>query len=122
MSVETNLQTSRPGVGNFLSSPAWLLLLLATGVVAAGGGGAGMPWDAPMAAFVASITGPWAGAIALIAIVISGAMLIFGGELNQFARTMVFIILVMAVIVGAAAFLTSLGIVGATLPALVTPL
>ena len=100
-----------------LPSPAWLLLLIGFGVIAGGTGGGGtMPWDGPMALFVASITGPWAGGIALLAIVISGAMLIFGGELNQFARTMVFIILVLALIIGAAAFLTGLGIVGAVGP------
>ncbi|MGB7298138.1 MAG: TrbC/VirB2 family protein [Burkholderiaceae bacterium] len=102
---------------NFLRNPGWLLL----GCVAlavAGGGGAGMPWDAPMLAFQQSITGPWAAAIALIAVVIAGAVLIFGGELNAFARTLIFIILVIAIIVGAAAFIGIFGAAGAVLPAI----
>lgn len=98
-----------------ISSPGWILLLVATAGVAGGGGG-GMPWDAPMQAFVNSITGPWAGAIALVAIVVAGATLIFGGELNAFARTMVMIILGVAIIVGAAQFLAALGLAGAVLP------
>lgn len=99
-----------------LTSPAWIFLVIATAGIAAGGGGAAMPWDGPMQAFVNSITGPWAGAIALVAIVVAGATLIFGGELNAFARTMVMIILGVAIIVGAAQFLTALGLAGAVLP------
>ena len=39
--------------------------------------------------------------ISIIAIVAAGAILIWGGEINGFARTMVFIVLVVSVIVGA---------------------
>ncbi len=79
-----------------------ILLLTASGALAAvGGGGGGMPWEQGTTAFVDSITGPWAAAIALMAIVVSGAVLVFGGELNAFGRSMFFIILVTSVIMGA---------------------
>ncbi len=79
-----------------------ILLLSASGALAAvGGGGGGMPWEQGTTAFVDSITGPWAAAIALMAIVVSGAVLVFGGELNAFGRSMFFIILVTSVIMGA---------------------
>ncbi len=96
-------------------SPAWLLLLGCAAVVAGGGGGA-MPWDAPTAQFVNSITGPWAGLVALLAIVMSAIMLIFGGDLNRFMTAMLFVILGVAVIVGAAAILQMFGVTGAVLP------
>ncbi|NQY73240.1 MAG: conjugal transfer protein TrbC, partial [Candidatus Margulisbacteria bacterium] len=43
---------------------------------------------------------------------ITGAALIFGGEMNEFARRMIMIVLVVAIIVGATAFLTTLFGVG----------
>jgi type IV secretion system protein VirB2 len=55
----------------------------------AGGGGGGLPWEGPLQQIQQSITGPVAGAIALAAVAIAGAMLIFGGELNDFARRLI---------------------------------
>ncbi|WP_419612301.1 TrbC/VirB2 family protein, partial [Thiolapillus sp.] len=49
----------------------------------------------------ASVTGPVAFALAIIGIVVAGGILIFGGELNAFFRTIIFIVLVMALIIGA---------------------
>lgn len=40
-------------------------------------------------------------ALSVIGIVIAGGVLIFGGDLNGFFRTMIFIVLVMALLVGA---------------------
>jgi hypothetical protein len=39
--------------------------------------------------------------LSLIGIVVAGGILIFGGELNGFFRTLIFIVLVMALLVGA---------------------
>ena len=47
--------------------------------------GGGHPWESPLQQIHQSITGPVAGFIALAAVAIAGAMLIFGGELNDFA-------------------------------------
>ena len=60
-----------------------------------------LPWESPLQQIRQSISGPVAMGISIIAIVAAGATLIWGGEINGFARTMVFIVLVISVIVGA---------------------
>jgi type IV secretion system protein VirB2 len=71
-------------------------------VVFAGQAGAGgLPWEGPLQKIQQSITGPVAMAIALAAIAIAGAMLIFGGELNDFARRLCYIVLVAGLLLGA---------------------
>ena len=40
-------------------------------------------------------------ALSIIGIVVAGGILIFGGELNGFFRTLIFLVLVMALLVGA---------------------
>lgn len=81
------------------------------------GGGGGLPWEAPLEQIQQSITGPVAGAIALAAVAIAGAMLIFGGELNDFARRLVFIVLVAGVLLGAAQIVSLFGASGAAIVA-----
>jgi type IV secretion system protein VirB2 len=39
--------------------------------------------------------------LSVVGIVVAGGVLIFGGELNAFFRTMIFLVLVMALLVGA---------------------
>ena len=73
----------------------------------AGGGGA-LPYEAWLTTLSNSVTGPVAFAFALIGIVVAGAVLIFGGELNGFFRTLLFIVLVMALLVGANNMMTTL--------------
>jgi len=54
--------------------------------------------------------------VALIAIAVAGAMLIFGGEINNFARMGVYIVLVLGLLVMANNFLSALYTTGATIP------
>ena len=68
---------------------------------ASAGGGGGLPYESWLESLRQSVTGPVAFAVAIIGIVVAGAVLIFGGELNGFFRTLVFIVLVMALIIGA---------------------
>lgn len=84
-----------------------------TGVVAPAhaGSGGGLPWEAPLEQIQESITGPVAGYIALAAVAIAGGMLIFGGELNDFARRLVYVVLVAGILLGAT---TIVGLFGAT--------
>jgi type IV secretion system protein TrbC len=49
----------------------------------------------------ASTAGPVAYTLSLVGIIVSGGMLIFGGDLNGFFRTLIFIVLVTALIVAA---------------------
>ena len=75
-----------------------------------------LPWETPMQTIRTSITGPVALSVALIAICASGAMLIFGGEISQFTRTGVYIVLVLGLLVAANNFLSALYTTGATIP------
>ncbi len=89
----------------FLTILGLLLLFMIDNAYA---GGSSMPWDGPLDKIRKSITGPVAFAISLIGIVVAGAMLIFGGELGEFARRAIMLVLVLALIVAANNFLTAL--------------
>ena len=65
------------------------------------GGGGGLPYETWLTNLRNSVTGPVAFALAIIGIVVAGGVLIFGGDLNGFFRTLIFIVLVMALIIGA---------------------
>jgi len=95
-----------------------LLTLLATMLLSPelmAAGAAGMPWEGPLTLIIASITGPVAFAISIIGIVAAGAMLIFGGEIGQFLKTIIILVLVIALIVTATNFLSGAFGVGAAL-------
>jgi len=83
-------------------------------LMAAGAGGA-MPWEGPLTIIVNSITGPVAFGISVIGIVAAGAMLIFGGEIGQFLKSAIILVLVIALIVLATQFLTGAFGIGAAL-------
>lgn len=78
-----------------------LYLLLSQYALASEGSGGGLPYESWLGKLRDSLTGPVAFAVSLIGIVVSGGVLIFGGDMNGFFRTLVFIVLVMALIVGA---------------------
>lgn len=70
-------------------------------VWASEGTGGSLPYESWLVNLRNSVTGPVAFGISLIGIVVAGGMLIFGGDLNGFFRTLIFIVLVMALLVGA---------------------
>ena len=74
----------------------------------AAGGEASLPFEGPLTALKESLTGPVALAISVIGVVAAGAMLIFGGDMNGFMRSLVFLVLVIALIVGASSMLDTL--------------
>ncbi len=95
-------------------------LLLALGVLtmpheayAAGTAGGGLPYESALTRLRASITGPVAFTLSLIGIVGAAGALIFGGELTGFLRMMVFLVLLIAILVGAQNVLTTLFAAGA---------
>ena len=88
-------------------------LLLADPALAAGGGG--LPWEGPLQQIQQSITGPVAGFIALAAVAIAGGMLIFGGELNDFARRLIYVVLVAGILLGATQIVALFGASGASI-------
>lgn len=94
-----------------------LPIALSTGPVHASSGG-GLPWEAPLEQIQQSITGPVAGFIALSAVAVAGGMLIFGGELNDFARRLMYVVLVAGILLGASQIVALFGATGATVGAL----
>lgn len=63
--------------------------------------GGGLPYEGWLASLRNSVTGPVAYTLSLVGIVVAGGVLVFGGDLNGFFRTLVFLVLVMALIIGA---------------------
>jgi type IV secretory pathway VirB2 component (pilin) len=97
-----------------------LLLALVLGIAlypptahAAAAGGGGLPWDTPLTTLKNDLTGPVAFTISLLAMVACGAALVFGGEINEFVRRIVMLVLVCAFIVGVTNLASALGITGA---------
>jgi len=72
-----------------------------------------LPWEAPLTRLQQSLSGPVAGAIAIIALVAIGVTLVFGGEWNEFARRSVYAVCAIAFIISAAGLLGGLFAVGA---------
>jgi type IV secretory pathway VirB2 component (pilin) len=93
------------------------LLTLASAVLSlpafAAAGGQALPWEAPLTRLQQSLSGPVAGAIAIIALVAIGVTLVFGGEWNEFARRAVYAVCAIAFIISAGALLGGLFAVGA---------
>lgn len=99
-------------------------------------GGTLMPWDTGLQVFLASITGPVAGGIALVSIVLGGVSLLTGGEWSMhrtradklahqsstvlghsFAKPMFVVLLCLGVLLGAVQIVALLGFgAGALLP------
>lgn len=63
--------------------------------------GGGLPWESPLQTIKASITGPVAFTLSILAIVACGIGLVWGGEMTTFVKTLVYIVLVIALVVGA---------------------
>lgn len=78
-------------------------------------GGGSLPWEGPLQQIQQSITGPVAGFIALAAVAIAGGMLIFGGELNDFARRLMYVVLVAGILLGSTQIVALFGASGATI-------
>jgi type IV secretion system protein VirB2 len=101
----------------YLWSMGLLLMLCAFALpneaYAAGTAGGGLPYESALTRLRASITGPVAFTLSLIGIVGAAGALIFGGELTGFLRMMVFLVLLIAILVGAQNVLTTLFAAGA---------
>ena len=81
---------------------------------ASGTGASGLPWENPLRMVANSLTGPVALSIAIIALMAAGGMLVFGGELNEFARRSCIAVLAIAFLVAGAGFMSVLfGVSGA---------
>ena len=90
---------------------------IAPDAMATTGTGGSLPYESWLTSLRNSVTGPVAFSLSIIGIVVAGGILIFGGELNAFFRTLIFIVLVMALLVGAQNMMTSFFGKGAELTA-----
>lgn len=98
---------------------AAVAILVAHPTLASSGGG--LPWEGPLEQIQKSITGPVAGFIALAAVAVAGGMLIFGGELNDFARRLMYVVLVTGILLGATQIVALFGATGASIGLMDTP-
>ena len=86
---------------------ATVLLLTTNDAFAGTTVGGSLPYETWLTSLRNSVTGPVASAISLVGIVVAGGVLIFGGDINGFFRTLIFIVLVMAFLVGAQNLMTT---------------
>jgi type IV secretion system protein TrbC len=68
-----------------------------------------LPWDGPLEQLKDSLTGPVAKAIGVIALAASGGMLAFGGELSDFTKRMLMVVLALSVMLLANNFMAMFG-------------
>jgi len=76
------------------------MLIFSNNAFASEGSGGGLPYESWFSKLRDSVTGPVAFTISLIGIVVAGCVLIFGGDLNGFFRSMVSLVLIMSLIIG----------------------
>lgn len=70
--------------------------------------GGGLPWENPLLTLTRSLTGPVAYGVSILAVIASGAALVWGAEINDFTRKILMLTLVIGMIVFAANFLSTL--------------
>jgi type IV secretory pathway VirB2 component (pilin) len=91
------------GRGYGFISLLWLLglWLLSDIALASEGVGGTLPYESWLVNLRNSVTGPFAFTASLIGIVVAGGVLVMGGDLSGFFRTLIFIVLVLSMLVGA---------------------
>jgi type IV secretion system protein TrbC len=72
-----------------------------------------MPWDTPLSTLKSDLTGPVAFTLSLLAFVVAGVALVFGGELAHFIRSIVIAVMVASLLAGIVNVASALGITGA---------
>jgi type IV secretion system protein VirB2 len=101
-------QTLRPYAPAFFLLCAVLVLMLLPDMAHASAT-SDLPFTDGLEKLKGAISGPVAFGISLVGIIAAGAMLIFGGEMSGFLRTLVFLVLVIAIIVNASNIIVALG-------------
>jgi type IV secretion system protein VirB2 len=84
----------------------FFIIIFPNDALASAGTGGGLPYESWFESLRDSVTGPVAFTISIIGIVVAGATLIFGGDMNGFFRMLILIVLVMALLVGAQNFMS----------------
>lgn len=81
------------------------LLTLTLASAAFGSTMTGLPWESPLQTIGNSLTGPVAGIISLIAIAICGITAAIGHDLSGFVKTLLGIVMIVSVVLGAASLI-----------------
>ena len=98
---------------------AIMLAMIGISAAFAKGTGQGFAFESWLSKLQDSLTGPVAYGIAIIGIVAACAGLAFGGEIGTFMKTMIYLVLIASVLIGANAVLGTLsGNQGAVVPQL----
>lgn len=84
-----------------------VLLLIPEHAFASVGAGGDMPYEDGLGKLRASVTGPVAYTLSLVGIVVAGSVLIFGGDMSGFFRTLIFLLLIIALLIGAQNFMST---------------
>lgn len=83
------------------------LMMFSPGVFAAESTGGALPYESWLKTLQQSLTGPVAFSVALIGIVTCGITLILsGGQINRFMQSIIFLVLVMTMLIGANSLMT----------------
>jgi len=82
-----------------------LAITLLVSTVSFGASTTGLPWESPLQTLGSSLTGPVAGFISLIAIVICGITAAIGQDLSGFIKGLIGVVFVISVILGAASLI-----------------
>lgn len=85
-----------------------ILALAGSKLLFAAAAGPALPWEAPLLSVAQSLTGPIALSVSLIALMVAGGTLVFGGELSEFARRCCVAVLAIAFLVFGAGFMNTL--------------
>ena len=103
-----------------LALVALVLMIPETSIASTGTGGP-LPYEPWLTSLRSSVTGPVAFSLSIIGIVIAGGVLIFGGDLNGFFRSLIFLVLVMALLIGAQNMMSNFFGSGAEIASLAVP-
>ena len=116
LSLRAWASLSAPRYGSLAFGAMFFMLFMGSGAAFAGGGGGALPWEGPLTLVATSLTGPVALSISLVALAATGGILVFGGELNAFARQLCVLVLAISFLVAGAGIMTTLfGVGGAVI-------
>ena len=105
-----------PRYGSLAFGAILFMVFMGSDAAFAGGGGGALPWEGPLTLVATSLTGPVALSISLVALAATGGILVFGGELNTFARQLCVLVLAISFLVAGAGIMTTLfGVGGAAI-------
>jgi type IV secretion system protein VirB2 len=111
------MRKAQPHLMAVAATAALIVLMMVHSDQASAGstGSSNLPWETPLQKVRDSITGPVAYAISLLGIVVTGAILVFGGEINEFVRRIIMLVLVVSLMVFATDLLSTLFNAGAVI-------